>query len=210
MPLFSQSGFGSGRYGIADNGPIYVESISYYLAILTSEYKLAPRLNAWLPRLLQKPDDVTTCILNMVGDFVLGAAAGPTLDILGAIVGQVRTVGFQPSGGVSPVLDDSTYTLLLEARIAQNNWNGQIGSLQPTWANLFPGGRITVIDNQNMSATIALSGSFSSITKDLIDNGYIVPRPQAVEYTYTFPELPAFGTDENNSFIAGLDTGHIT
>jgi len=52
-----------------------------------------------------------------------------------------------------------------------------------------------------------LSGSFTSIIQDLVTNGYIVPRPEGVEYTYAFPKLPAFGFDLNNAYVAGFDVG---
>jgi hypothetical protein len=126
---------------------------------------------------------------------------------LGAIAGAGRTVGFQPSDSVSPVLDDATYRIYIKAKIAQNQWDGTITSLYAIWKYLFPVGSIIIADNQNMTATIFLSGSFTSIIQDLITNGYIVPRPEGVLYTYDFAELPAFGFDLDNSFVAGFDVG---
>lgn len=210
MPLYGQSGYGSGRYGIADTGPIYSLSISYYLNLLTSQYKLAPNLNAWLAKLLSQPDDTTTCLATMTEAFDLDFAQGVQLDVLGQIIGVGREVDFQPTGSVSPILDDDTYRLLLKATQAQNQWDGTESALYPIWKNLFPGGNIVINDNQNMSATIIMSGVFSSIIQDLIANGYIVPRPQGVLYTYVFSNLPVFGLDENNAFIAGLDQGFFT
>jgi hypothetical protein len=118
-------------------------------------------------------------------------------------------VNFQPSGSVSPILDDATYTLLIQATIANNQWDGTESALYPIWAQLFPGGSITIVDNQNMTCDIVLTGTFTSIIQDLITHGYIVPRPEAVLYNYVFGDLPIFGTDENNSFIAGVDLGHL-
>ena len=209
MPLFNQSGYGSGKYGIADGGPIYSLPLSYYLSLLTSEYRLAPNLNAWLRQLLEPMDDTTNCLSTVTPAFDLDQAEGVQLDVLGAIIGQSRTVAFQPSAGVSPVLVDDTYRLLLRASIAQNQWDGTVNSLQSLWQTLFPGGTIRIVDNQNMSATVVMSGAFSSISQDLISHGYIVPRPMGVQYTYIYGNLPIFGTDENNGFIAGLDLGHL-
>ena len=209
MPLYGQSGYGSGKYGVAETGPIYSLSIYYYLNLLTSEYRLAPNLNSWLFDLLSPLDDTTNMISQMTEAFDLGFATGEQLDILGQIVGVSRTVGFQPSYGVSPILDDVTYSLLIQATIANNQWDGTESELYPIWASLFPGGTIIINDNQNMTCTIVLTGSFTSIVQDLIVNGYIVPRPEGVEYTYLFGDMPIFGTDENNSFIAGVDLGHM-
>ena len=209
MPLYGQSGYGTGKYGIADSGPVYSLPLSYYLNLVTSEYKLAPNFLANLTSSIKLFEDVMTCNTSMTPAFDLDAAAGVQLDTLGVIAGVGRVVPFQPSGGVSPVLDDTTYRLLIKATIAANQWDGTQSSLYPIWKQLFPSGNITIVDNQNMSATIVLSGAFTSINKDLISNGFIVPRPEGVSYTYTFSTQPIFGLDENNSFIAGLDLGHF-
>lgn len=113
-----------------------------------------------------------------------------------------------PNIPVSPILDDSTYRTVLTARIFYNHWNGQIDSLQGLWAQLFPGGSIAIQDNQDMTATIILGGLFTSIITDLIENGYVVPKPQGVRYTFVFPQLPMLGYDRNDGTIAGWDQGH--
>lgn len=189
--------------------PIQYLPTGYYLNLLTSEYKQAPNFNKWLQSVLDIANDITTCLASISGSFDIDVATGDQLDVLGVIIGASRTVSFQPSGGVSPVLDDKTYRLLLKATIANNQWNGTIQSLYPIWEQLFPGGRIIVIDNQNMTATIIMTGAFSSIIQDLITNGLIVPRPQAVAYTYAFGTLPFFGfSTSNNAFIAGFNVGN--
>jgi hypothetical protein len=170
-------------------------------------YNSAENYHDWLLAVLNIANDISNCLASIETAFDLNYAVGAQLDILGQIIGVSRTVPFQPSGGASPVLDDNTYRLLLQATVANNNWDGTIGSLYPIWNSLFPGGQITILDNQNMSATIIMTGSFSLIIQDLINNGMIVPRPQAVEYTYEFGSTPFFGFDLNNSFIAGWDTG---
>jgi hypothetical protein len=138
----------------------------------------------------------------------LDVAVGAQLDTRGLIVGASRTVGFQPSNGVSPVLDDNTYRIYIKSKIVDNQWDGTIGSLYSVWQQLFPGGVITIIDNQNMTADITMAGSFTSILQDLITNGYIIPRPEGVLYTYLFGVTPYFGFDSLPGFIAGFDTGH--
>jgi Protein of unknown function (DUF2612) len=110
---------------------------------------------------------------------------------------------------LSPILDDSDYLTLLQAKILQNNWDGQAGSLWQPWQVMFPGGRIYITDNQNMTCTIFLVGSFSPLQQQMIQNGLIVPRPEAVQYTYEFAMLPIFGFDNSNpTFISGFDQGN--
>jgi hypothetical protein len=132
--------------------------------------------------------------------------AGDQLDVIGSIVGQSRTVGFQPSKGVSPVLDDDTYRLLIKAKIAFNQWDGKIASLQTIWQSLFPTGKITVTDNQDMTMTVSVSGVTNSIINDLVMNGYIVPRPEGV---YCNPQTVKnmFGFGAKTEWIGGFGQG---
>jgi hypothetical protein len=58
-----------------------------------------------------------------------------------------------------------------------------------------------------MSATIVLSGAFTNIAQDLINNDLIVPRPEGVLYNYTFGSLPVFGFGPVTSVIAGFGVG---
>jgi len=204
---YGVGGYGEGGYGVGTggNGPV-----DYYVSLITSEYQNTNQFLLWLRSTLQIFADAFQCLCSVDSSFDLDIAVGAQLDVLGLLVGASRTVGFQPSAGVSPTLDDVTYRILLRAKIAQNQWNGQIPSLYSLWSQLFPGGTIALQDNQNMTATIFLTGSFSSIIEDLIVNGYIIPRPEAVLYNYVFSTtLPAFGFDQNNAFIAGFDIGHF-
>ena len=207
-PLTAQ-GYGSGLFG---NAPIERLGIDYYLNLLTSEYQppSSPKLNAFLQVLLQKFDDISLCAVSMDTAFDVDLAVGVQLDMIGAIVGANRTVPFQPTGSISPVLDDNTYRIYIKAVAAANQWDGTIDSLQGIWEILFPGLTITIGDNQNMTVTIFLTGTYTSIVQQLITNGLIVPRPEGVLYNYVFGELPAFGLDLDNTLIAGLDTGYFT
>jgi hypothetical protein len=203
-------GFGFGGYALGSYGnePITSLPLAYYINLTTSEYRDKANHIAWLTALLRYLDDFSQVLEQFDSAFDLDYAQGVQLDTLGVIIGQSRVMNFQPSNGVSPILDDDTYRLLLKARIGYNQWDGTADGLQPVWQNLFPGGNIVVIDNQNMSATILMTGSFSSIIQDLIAHGLIVPRPAGVLYNYDFGVLPVFGFDRNDQFIAGFDTGH--
>lgn len=204
-PYYGTQGYGTGGYG---NEPIENLPTGYYTGLLTSQYRNSLKLNALLYVLLRKFDDVSQALVKMDTALDLDGAVGAQLDMLGATVGANRIVGFQPTGGVSPILDDTTYRLYIKAKIAQNQWDGTLPSLYPIWAALFPEGSIIIIDNQNMTADITLKGAFTSIIKDLITNGYIVPRPEGVLYTYLFGVLPFFGFGESPGFIEGFGLGH--
>ena len=187
------------------------QPITYYMNLLGSAYKppSAPNMNAWLVANLQLFQDVIVCAQEFVAGFDPTIASGPQLDILGAIVGQPRQVSFQPSGSVSPILDDATYALLIQSTIMKNHWDGQIDSLIAIWQSLFPGGTLTVQDNQNMTVDIFVAGALSSILQDLVLLGYVLPRPQSVLYTYTVATLPMFGFGRSDAYVAGFGVGHF-
>ena len=71
-----------------------------------------------------------------------------------------------------------------------------------------------VVDGQDMTAEVYVSGAFTSIVTDLILQGAILPRPQGVLFTYPeggpLPNLPFLGFDRSDSQVAGLDQGHFT
>jgi len=190
-------------------GQLPVQSIGtgYYADILTSQYRTTDEFNQWLNAVLAIANNTSNCLQFITSNFDLDYAVGVQLDTLGIIIGVSRVVPFQPSGGVSPILDDTTYRLLLRATIANNQWNGVIGSMYPIWVTLFPGGKISVIDNQNMTATIVIYGSFTSIIQDMITHDMIIPRPQAVAYNYVFGDIPFFGFGPANAYIAGFGVG---
>lgn len=208
MPLISE-GFGLGGFGEGPFGGEPVENlpISYYLGLITSEYQGSPKFLQWLSVLLKPLDDASQVLEALSQAYDLDQAVGVQLDALGVIVGQGRVMTFQPSDGVSPVLDDTTYRLLLRARIARNLWDGSIDGLQATWKTLFPGGSISIEDGQNMTAVIVLSGAFTSIAKDLIVNDLIAARPEGVLYNYTFGSLPVFGFGPATTVIGGFGVG---
>lgn len=185
-----------------------VQPLSYYLKLFTSQYQNSANLLAWQTALMTPLNDLANCLEGMNCAFDLDTAVGTQLDALGKLVGVSRTLPFQPSAGVSPVLDDATYRLLIRATMLENTWNGTMESLYAGWKQLFPNGTLIIQDNQNMTANILVSGTFTSIEIDLIEHGMIVPRPEGVLYNYIPPGAgPYFGFDLNTSTIAGFDTG---
>jgi len=191
-------------------GPLPVQSLptQYYVNLLTSEYRTSDQFINWMKIVLEIGADISNCLQYISSAFDIDFAVGRQLDTLGLLIGVGRVVPFQPSNGVSPILDDQTYRILLKATIAQNQWDGTQGNLYTVWRELFPTGQLVIIDNQNMTATILMTGAFSTIIQDMIVHGMIVPRPQAVQYEYEFGTMPYFGFGFNNEFIAGFGLGH--
>lgn len=181
--------------------------IEYYLNLITSEYRLKPNFISWLSSSLQLLDDATSTIEEIFNAFNIDNAIGNQLDLIGQIIGQERKVGFQPTDGSSPVLDDTNYRTLLKAKIVQNHWRGQIKELVDMWSILFPEGTITIQDTQDMAFNVIITGNLSLLTRDLVLNGYIIPKPEGVNANYYFGDVPIFGYDISNEYYDGYEVG---
>ena len=209
--------------------------LSEYLSLLTSQYQNSPKFMEWLKVNIQVDHDISLACDNLKYAFSVDSisagtlqadsestiitdqgqaltatdmAKGVQLDIIGQIVGASRRLNFNPGTGLSAVLDDDTYRLLIKATIGRNNWDGLTDSLQPLWASLFPKGRMVIQDNHDMTITVILFGEFSAIIQELITHDLIVPRPQGVLINYEYGTMPFFGWDREDSFISGFDVGN--
>jgi hypothetical protein len=191
----------------ADSLPAAAQTVAYYSGLMTSEYKTSPNMLAWLAANAQLFLDMVACANSIPPAFDIDLAVGTQLDIIGELAGVSRTVPFQPNNSISPILDDATYRLLIRATCMRNHWDGKIASLISIWRQLLPGGLIFIYDQQNMTVNFYIGVSLTSIIKDLIANGFVLPRSEGVLYNITFAELPMFGVDEDNAYIAGIDVG---
>lgn len=154
--------------------------IQRYLNLITSEHQNKPKFTAWLTAALSKIDDGSTLANELNTHFDIDNAIGNQLDILGDIVGAKRTLSFQPTDGTSPILDDDTYRLVIQAKILRNRWDGTIPQMYELWNSIFAGTHLGIQDNQDMSADVTIS-LFTRLQKDLTSNGYIIPKPQGVK-----------------------------
>ena len=185
-------------------------TVDYYLKLFTSQYQNSTNLKAFAQVFLDKMQDITDLIDALYFYFDLDEATGDQLDIVGELLGQSRYVDFEPTDGSSPKLDDETYRILLKCKVLNNHWDGKIDSLQPAWKLIFPTGNIVVQDNQDMTMSVFVYGEFTSKIVDLIEHGYVVPRPEGVLVNIYTGTLPLLGFDRDDDYIAGFDTGHWT
>jgi len=144
---------------------------------------------------------------DIISAFDVDNAVGPQLDILGRIVGVGRVLKFQPSED-SPVMDDETYRLVIKAAIIKNQWKGNAASLKEAWMNLYPDTVIFEIqDLQDMSFNIVVSGEFTTLQREIITNGYILPKPEGVRINLlTIVDLtgfPLFTYDYDTLYMSG-------
>lgn len=188
-----------------------------YRKLLTSEYKTRPRLTSWLLWLLSEGLTYNSVLNELLEAFNLDTAVGQQLDTLGKIAGVGRTLSFYPSDGSGPVMDDETYRLVIKARLIQNLWKGTLDELYSAWGVLFPGIDLQIQDLQTqgpgdaMTYNVVISGDFTSLMRELIVNGYIVPKPEGVRINNLLitdtTGKPLFAYDLNDADFSGY-TAH--
>ena len=156
----------------------------YYLNLIPSQYRLQPKFMKWLEAGIQKLQDSNSTAQEIISNFDLDTATGVQLDIIGKLIGRSRQLDFQPRAEVSSILDDTYYRLLLKAKIVWNQWKGTLPEFYTAWQEIFPNGNLLILDNQDMSMDVIVSGDFSVLEKDLIYNGLVVPKPEGVRINY--------------------------
>jgi len=133
---------------------------------------------------------------------------------LGLDQGYLKGRGDSMSGVTS--LDDTTYRLMLQIKIAANHWDGTLAQAQEILARIMTSSPLTklmVIDNFDMTMTIGLAGIIpGQIFIELLKN-YMSLRPAAVglkEIIVTGASgSPLFGLSCANDYINGLDVGAL-
>lgn len=187
------------------------ELLDGYRRLLTSEYKTRPRLTSWLLWLISEGLTHASVVQEFLEAFDLDLAEGQQLDIIGRITGVSRLLSFYPSDGSSPVMDDKTYRMVIKARIVQNYWKGNLDELYDAWAVLFPDIILQIQDMQDMTFNVVIVGEFTTLMRELITNGYIVPKPEGVRINLmTITDttgLPLFSYDLNTYQYSGY-TSH--
>ena len=188
------------------------ELLDGYRRLLTSEYKTRPRLTSWLLWLLSEGLTYKNTVQEFLDAFNLDTAVGVQLDIIGRIVGVDRLLSFHPVSGDSPRMNDSTYRMVIKAKIIQNTWKGTLDELYEAWAVLFPEVRYFQIqDLQDMTYNVVIMGAFTPLERELIANGYIIPKPEGVRInllTITDTSgLPLFAYDMDTYLLSGY-TSH--
>lgn len=179
-----------------------------YLKLVTSQHYDKPKFIAWLTANLDVLDDADALIKSLDSAFDIDAAVGNQLDVLGQILGVNRLLTFQPSVD-SPTLDDNTYRFVLKAKIAQNQWDGTIPGLTDLWNSVFPLAPINIVDNQDMTCDITfISQNFTTLQRELISNGYIMPKGQCVDFSFNFGGTFSFRSEAiDDPYTAEIDAG---
>lgn len=197
-----------------------------------------PDFLAALEAVLQPFVDLQATLESLPAKYDVESAVGSQLDVCGQWIGFGRRVSSpiagvyfsldEPSVGLDegvwfgpgqPVnelvmLDDDTYRLMLFAKIAANYWDGSLAQLQEIFATFFavsPGTRSFVVDNFDMTMTLAIAGTIPGAIFQQLFLSTKIPFPPAAVLSNviitTEDGAPIFGLDVNNAYVGGLDVG---
>ena len=178
--------------------------IDTYLDLITSQHRGRERFMRVVETLLLPSDDIFEAAIYLDDEYDLDNATGVQEDVLGEFVGVQRTLPYQPDKGLSPMLDNEAYRNLRRAQIAKNQWKGGIYDIKELWNSLFGNG-IIIQDNQDMTIDVLTIGIYDQITKEMVRQGLIVPKPQGVRVNYYFADRAVFGYDLETDTIKGYD-----
>ena len=168
------------------------EHVQYYLNRIESQHQVRPRFMRHTETLLDMVDGAYSVIHDMPDFFNLETATGKQLDVIGNRVGASRKVEITWSAFYGNELDDDSYRAYIYSRIFRNHWDGTADTFEVVWDNTL--GRIMdadYIDNQDMTATISVSGHIPPIIMSMILAGEIIPKPACVRYIVAFDNASA-------------------
>jgi hypothetical protein len=211
--------------------------ITPYPSLITSQHTERLDYMAVITALVQPAADAIAVLQSMPAKFDLDAAVGTQLDIVGEWIGQSRYLtvpltdvyfsfdiaglGFDQGTWLGPfdpvtgliALPDDAYRTLLRARIANNQWAGNVPDAYQFLDDVFPDNVVFIQDNSDMSMYVGVVGAaaLDAVSYALLTGGYLDVKPSGVRIAgYVTPSVegePIFGFDVQNDLISGFDTG---
>lgn len=220
--------------------------MSKYTELITNYHAGKPRFVAHVDLSTRPITDASTALQGLVTAFDIDSAVGAQLDILGEWIGRTRIVRqpisgvyfsfdtdglgwdqgiwqgpYDPDAGYTSLSDD-TYRIVLKAKIAINNWNGQNDTLPPILETALEGSglKMQIVDNQDMTISVWVfpEEDIRQVSLELIAairQGYLTVKAAGVwagDIQTPSIETPSvgnrfFGFDMDNEYIAGFDDG---
>lgn len=180
----------------------------YYIDLVTPEHKAKPKYKSMLDALLKPNDDIFDLCIVFDSEFDIYTATGSQLDILGQFIGVSRQVSYDPTVGDSSILNDDLYRIVLLSTLFKNGWRGGTDDLNESWKTIMPSINLGIIDHQDMTMDAFVVGSMNQSLIDLINKGYIIPKPLGVGVKYSISSHALFGYDTNNATVKGYDEGY--
>lgn len=220
--------------------------MSKYTDLITNYHAGKPKFVAHVDLSTRPLTDASTALQGLITAFDIDEAIGVQLDVLGEWIGRTRIVSqpisgvyfsfdtdglgwdqgvwqgpYDPDAGYTSLSDD-TYRIVLKAKIAINNWNGQNDTLPPILETALEGSglKMQIVDNQDMTISVWVfpEVDISQVSLELLSairQGYLTVKAAGVwagDIQTPSIETPSvgnrfFGFDMDNEYIAGFDDG---
>lgn len=183
-----------------------------YTKLVTFQHQDKPHFMAAVALLVSASVDQQNVLAGVPPLYDLDTAVGSQLDQVGVWVGLPRTIYVDSTLGTVS-LGDTDYRLLMRAKILKNHWDGGFQTANDILAQLFPGLIVYIVDNQDMSVDVRVTGGvLTPLQTALLVAGLLLPKPEGVRINGLTPigGGPLFGLDYQNTSIAGLDTGSFS
>lgn len=211
--------------------------IQDYVNLITPEHRFKPKYIAWVSASLSMVDDLQKLFSGMNAGFDIDSAVGKQLDIVGQLLNVPRNLPYQPQVsadsipvfawgdegtgyggwgegswllyGVSPVLNDNYYRLILKASIIRNRWDGTANTLLLLLNEVFSGSGMVFLlqDNQDMTFTIIAFGTADPLTIDMLKHEVMIPRPEGVKINVVISDTKIFAWGEESTVYGGWNEG---
>lgn len=187
-------------------------STSYFTDLVTTEHRDKPNFISTVSLSTQGfADQIALCAVAY-SLYDLDNAVGAQLDAVGLWVGFSRyvaldidtyfswdTLGVGWDQGIwwevgdaetfVTTLSDADYRRLLKLKISCNNFDGTLPTALSIISALVASDGCTVTATEgDMSVSFTITGSISSVTRAVIEGGYLPLKPAGVAVTYTFTE----------------------
>ena len=200
-----------------------------YTKLITSEHK-KPKFVGFAESILLPIVGDSGVLSQMISKLDVDTASGDQLDILGKWVGVNRatTVDLEVSSlyfsfdiedcgwdyaywyedyencvGMRGI-PDLVYRMVIKAKIASNHWDGTTEQARSRWKDVFGEGNVYIIDNQDMSMGVYVSGfSIDSVIYEVLQRGQLSIRPSGVRIDYYIVGPGSIG---GKSFSWGIES----
>lgn len=222
---------------MSDNPPFLID-VADYVERITSWHRGKPQFTATVTALCAPAVELLNFSNALTYAFDLDDAIGIQLDKIGEWIGRSRDIladldvhffswdtfglgwqegywqgAFDPTTGMVK-LDDATYRNVLYAKVASNNWDGTLDGMAAIFAAFFPsdtGTNVVIVDNQNMTVDVGLTGAIpGNLFSSILANDYVPFKPVGVDVNVlvvTVFGAPIFGFGMETDSISGFGVG---
>lgn len=212
--------------------------IQDYINRITPQHRNKPKFIAWLTAALNMIQDAQNLLAQISDAYDIDVAVGNQLDAVGQWLGTSRNLPYQPGvsntdnpvfaweetsdgyggwgvgywlmSGLSPVLNDDYYRMILKATIIRNRWDGTANSLLSLLQLLFKNSGLIFLvqDGQNMAFTVIAYGVTDPIVNDFLLHDVMIPRPEGVQRNIIVSSSKIFAWGSESDIYAGWGEGN--